>query len=109
MGMYSTQYSQTSDSTLKNYGYHVYNVGNDITEMTEDIPGLAASNEQKRSFKEGGGNSYIKNGTLLQSSEFTILGQETINGKVTTISLKTYNGVPGLYRVSEDGTHVKLI
>lgn len=107
--MYNTNYSQSYDSTLRSVDYHVYTENANITERTEDLPEAVLSNEQKQSYKESGGNSYIRSGVLLQSSEFMIIGQEEKNGKMTTLSFKTYNGVPGLYRVAEDGTHTKLI
>lgn len=107
--MYFTDYSQTYESTLRGDDYHAQEVNNRITERTEELPSKIIGNDQKVSFQERGGNSYVRSGGLLQSSEFMIIGDETINGQPTTLSLKSYNGIPGLYRVSEDGTHVKLI
>lgn len=107
--MYFVNYSQTYESTLRGADYHAYIERNRVTERTEDLPETILGNEQKMSYKERGGNSYVRSGGLLQSSEFMIMGQEIVDGKVTTLSFKTYNGVPGLYRVSEDGVHTKLI
>lgn len=106
--MYFTNYSQTYESTLRSADYHEYDERNRVTERTEDIPEAILGNEQKMSYKERGGNSYVKNGSLLQSSEFTIMGQEIVNGKATTLSFKTYNGKPNLYMVTEDGEHTPL-
>lgn len=107
--MYFVDYSQTYESTLRGDAYHAEKINNRVTERTEELTNNIIGNDQKMSFQERGGNSYVKSGTLMQSSEFTIIGQEIVNGKVTTLSFKTYNGVPGLYRVSEDGVHERLV
>ncbi len=85
--MYFTKYSQTEETSLVDAQYHAGNSSDTIIEKTEDLPQQVRGNEQKVSFRESGGNAYVKNAVLLQSSEFTILGTEDINGIATTLSV----------------------
>lgn len=110
MAMYFEDYSATSDSSLRPARYHNPSDKTPrIVERTEELPEQAESSELKKQYKEVGGNVYVKSGSIMQSSEFTLLGG-TLNSNATEVlSFKVYNGVPGIYRITEDGVHTKLI
>ncbi len=105
MSMYFTEYSSTMDSSIRTAEYHNDEDTRPTIEKTEENPEMIEGQEMKKRHQEVGGNPYMKSGGILESEEFIILGEK--NGD--TLALKNYKGEPGLYRVSEDGIHTKLI
>jgi hypothetical protein len=105
MAMYFTDYSSTQDSSIRPARYHKEDEQHITIERTEDNPDMIEGQEMKKKHREVGGNPYMKSGGILQAEEFVILGDDI--GE--TIALKNYKGVPGLYRIREDGHHTKLI
>ena len=103
--MYFTEYSSKEDSSIRPARYHTDDEQLPTIERTEENPDMLEGQEMKKMHREIGGNPYMKSGGILESEEFIILGDS--DGK--TLAFKNYKGQPGLYRVSEDGVHEKLI
>lgn len=102
--MFSTEYSSTRDTHAIKSVYHQADSASQVIDRTEDLPEQLEDGELKKTIRERGGVTYVRGAGLLEADEFAVL-----NTNGDTISLMNYEGVPGLYKISEDGVYTLLI
>lgn len=111
MGMYNIQYG-TENESMDNAIITGFNsvdaretLSGDQFERTEELPEQRDDGETKKTFRERGGVPYIRNASLLESEEFSVMNTE--GGK--RLSLKNEDTKVGLYSVDEDGNNKTII